>query len=109
MTRLGLDLWQDPNLLAYLEQQQQMDFEIAPEQLPEPVAKIVREHKAEFGDTIDSEDELRQLMKLLDIPRMDPQQLSGMSSQELLALLIDWLQNGGGENNQPGRNLGSLN
>src|SRR5687767_14282419 len=118
MARLGLDLWQDANLLGYLQAQQQQSFEISPDQLPGPVAKIVRDHKAEFGDTIDSDQELKQLMELLNqtggdmngLPRPDFKGLEGMSAQDMLQMLIDWLQNGGAQSNSnhKPRSLGSL-
>jgi murein DD-endopeptidase MepM/ murein hydrolase activator NlpD len=116
---LGLDLFStDRNrVLAAFAQGQQGDFEIRPDQLPDPVAKIVRDHKAEFGDSIDSEEELRELMKLLEqtggdlngLPRPDFKNLDGMSAQDMLQMLIDWIQNGGAQSNaNKPRSLGSL-
>ena len=90
-------------------------LEIFAEDLPEPAAQILRQKKNEFGDTIDSAEELRQLMKLLEQTGGDPNGLArpefrgldGMSSNDMLQALIDWIVNGGPEQNKS-RSVGSM-
>src|SRR5262245_59533952 len=102
---------QDPNFDPFA-----LGLDIAPEDLPDQVAKILRDHKQEFGDSIDSPDELRRLMQMLSktggdmngLPRPDFKGLDGMSAQDMLQALIDWIQNGGPQANQRPRSLGSM-
>ena len=90
-------------------------FEIFAEDLPEPAAQILRTKKREFGDSIDNADELRQLMRLLEqtggdmngLARPEFKGLDGMSPDDMLQALIDWIVNGGAQQNQS-RSLGSM-
>ena len=91
---------------------------INPEDLPEEVARFI-ENDRSLRDGIDSEEELRKMMQLLDqtggdlngLPRPDFKNLGNMTSQDMLQMLIDWIQSGGPEANKRAtapRSLGTL-
>jgi murein DD-endopeptidase MepM/ murein hydrolase activator NlpD len=90
-------------------------LEIFAEDLPEVAAQILRQKKKEFGDSIDNPEELKKLMELLEqtggdmngLARPEFDGLDGMSTNERLQALIDWILNGGPEQNRS-RSLGSM-
>ncbi|MEQ8277258.1 MAG: M23 family metallopeptidase [Deltaproteobacteria bacterium] len=92
----------DPYLLEMLDPFR-AGFEISAEELPEEAAQILQERQAEFGDTIDSKEELRSLFEALQATGAAPEglelpagnELQNLSSAEMLQLLIDWVANGG--------------
>jgi hypothetical protein len=93
-----------------------LGLELRPDDLPGEAGKLLKKHKKELGDGIDSTDELRKLMKMLDqiggrmngLPRPDFKNLENMSSQDLVQMLVDWITSGGMQANQQSRNAGTM-
>ncbi len=91
-------------------------LELRPEDLPDQVAQVLRTHQKELGDTVDSKDELRRLMQMLNqsggdmngLARPDFKGLNGMSAMDMLQMLIDWIQSGGPDANKKSQSVGQL-
>lgn len=92
-----------------------LGLELRPEDLPDQVGAIIKKNKKEFGDGIDSADELRKLMQLIEknggqmngLARPEFKGLENMSAQDMMQMLVDWIMSGGMQNQQS-RNAGQL-
>jgi hypothetical protein len=78
----------------------QSGLRLRPEDLPDEAAEALRARQ-DFGDSIDSMEELQRFMKLLERLGIEQSRPStpngslGMRTEDLLQGLIDWIQNGG--------------